>query len=148
MPRGFSPSAALDLTGVDPGADVEAERRERLPDREPTPDRPGRPVEQREEPVARRVDLLARVAGELTTHRRGVGDQVGPRRVSELRRALGRADEVGEENRREHAIGEMCRPSAGEELLDLVEDLIRLDERHVVVALQLDEARAGIRFAM
>ena len=39
----------------------------------------------------------------------------------------------------------MCRPSAGEELLDLVEDLVRLDERHVVVALQLDEARDPFR---
>ena len=70
-------------------------------------------------------------------------EQLAPAPVAELGRALGRADDVGEEHGREHAIRLGPGPDAREELLDLVDDRVgiaRPDE--VLVAGELDELRA------
>src|SRR5438445_7527075 len=64
-----------------------------------------------------------------------------PRSVAELCRALGRADDVGEEHRRQDTVRLRPMPHAGEELLDLVEDLVGVDPGQMVVPRQLDEAR-------
>ncbi len=69
--------------------------------------------------------------------------QIAPLAVAELDRPLGRADDVREEDRREHAIDAGSPADAGQELLDLVEDRVLVsDERKVVDPGKLDEPRA------
>ena len=50
-----------------------------------------------------------------------VVEQVAPPVVAECGGALGRADDIGEHDRREHAFGVQAAACAGDELLDLVE---------------------------
>ena len=96
----------LHLARVDAGPHVEAELREGVADGEPAANRTRRPVEEREEAVAGGVDLLAAEAIELGSDRRIVpSEELRPRCVTELRRPLGRADEIGEEDGREDAVG-------------------------------------------
>jgi hypothetical protein len=61
-------TADLALTGVQPGAHLEAERLHRVADRHRAADRSLRAVEHREEAVARRVHLAAPKAGQLRPH--------------------------------------------------------------------------------
>ena len=69
-------------------------------------------------------------------------EQLAPPLVAEPHRGLGRADEVGEDDRCEHAVGHVRRPDARQELFDLAEKLLGLPEpRDVRVARELDEAR-------
>ena len=79
-------------------------------------------IEDGKEPVAGGVDLLAAKALELTAYK-GVmlPEQLGPGAIPEFARLVGRPDEIGEEDRREHAVRERCRPYPGQELLDLVD---------------------------
>ena len=105
-----------------------------------------RPVERREEPVAGRVDLAAAEALELAPDERVVPlEQVAPAPVAELRRPLGRADDVGEEHRREHAVGLGHRGATPvrNSSISSSERVLVADPRQVVVARQLDEPRAG-----
>jgi hypothetical protein len=89
------------LAGVHAGTDLEAEGATAAADRLGTADGAGRPVEGREKAVARGVDLAAAEALELAP-----GDaveaveQLVPARIAELCRALGRADDIGEQDRR------------------------------------------------
>ena len=48
-------------------------------------------------------------------------EEARPGGVAELAHAIGRADDVGEEDRGKHPVGERSGPDAGEELLDRVE---------------------------
>ena len=76
-------------------------------------------------------------------------EQLAPAPVAELARPLGRADDVGEQHRGEHAVGLGAGRDAGQELLDLVERSRPVaDPRQVVVARQLDERAPGICSAM
>src|SRR6266568_4310206 len=70
-------------------------------------------------------------------------EQLRPRAISERAGALSRSDEIGEENRGEHAILDARRAYAREKLLGLVDDVVGLPERHVRIAWKLDESRAG-----
>ena len=88
-----------------------------------------RPVERREEAVAGGVDLVAaeRARARGATRRGAARAARASARSPSSPRALGRADDVGEEHGREHAVGlARPRPHAGEELLDLVDDLRRV----------------------
>ena len=67
--------------------------------------------------------------------------EICPRVIAECTRAIGRADEVREQDRREHTVADSRRAQPGEELLDLVDDVVGLPERDVRVARQLDEPR-------
>lgn len=68
-------------------------------------------------------------------------EQFAPAAVAELGGALGRADEIGEENRCEHAVGVRRFAYAGQELTDLRRRKIRqLPEHHMVGTRQLDVA--------
>src|SRR5215207_4042445 len=67
-----------------------------------------------------------------------------PAPVAEGGGALGRANDVSEEHRRESPVGLPARSFPGEELLDLVHDTIDVaHERIMLVARKLDEASAG-----
>jgi hypothetical protein len=104
----------LALARVQAGADLEPEQAHRLDDRAGAPHgRPGR-VERREEAVAGRIHLATAEPLELRTHERVVaGQQPRPAAVSQLHGALGRADDIGEEHRREHALAIVVAVVAG-----------------------------------
>src|SRR5919197_291292 len=137
------PVRELALAGVEPGSELEPEPPDRLLDRVGGPDCPRRSVECCEEAVPRGVDLLPPETVELDTNGLVVRlEQLAPAPVAELHRALRRADDVGEEDGREDAVGLGRRPRPGQELLDLVHDLVGVDPRDVVVPGQLDEACA------
>ncbi len=120
------------------------ERRERVLNAERAANRACRPVEDREEAVSGRVDLLACEAVELPPHDRVVLlDEPRPRRVAERPGRLRRADDVREEDRREDAIGDRRRPGAREELLDLVEQPVDAGPGQRAPSRQLDQAGRG-----
>ena len=113
----------LDLAGVQAGAYGETERVGRVPDPARAVDRPGRPVEGREDSVARELDELAAEALDVRADELVVrlADAL-PGRVTQRRHALGGADDVGEQDGREHAVGRAGSANARDELLDLVEE--------------------------
>src|SRR6266849_1073561 len=134
----------LALTRVDAGAHVEAELVSHArDDGRRAPDRPRRPVEARHEAVARGVDLDAAVVHELAAHELVMArEELAPPLVAEPHRGLGRAHEIGEDDRCEHTVGYMGRPHTGQELLDLAEKLLGLSEPgDVRISRELDEAR-------
>ncbi len=90
-----------------------------------------------------------RNARELRAHEAVVAlDEIVPLAVAELDRLLRRADDVGEEHRREHAVDLRLLPSslgpdAVQELRDRFDDLVGVDPGRVVDPGQLDQLRAG-----
>ena len=112
-------------------------------------DRPGWPIERREETVARRVHLSPAEALELRPHETVVSlDEVVPLAVAELDGLLRGADDVGEQHRREHAVDlrllpRPLVPDAVQELPDRLDDLVRVDPGRVVFPGQLDHLRTG-----
>src|SRR3954447_21521770 len=90
---------------VQPGPDLEVERTERVTDRRRGDNRSRRPVEGGKETVASRVELATLEAGQLAAHD-GVMplQQLPPGRIAERGRALGRADDVREEDGRQDAL--------------------------------------------
>ena len=70
-------------------------------------------------------------------------EQVAPAPVAEPRRELRRADDVREQDRREHPIRLLGLARAGDELPDLRDGAIGVEPGQVVAAGQFDVARAG-----
>src|SRR5581483_8469844 len=103
----------LALAGVQARPHVDSELVHAVRDRTRAPDPARRPVEGREEAVAGRVELAAAVPGELLPHERMVPlDELAPASVPQLDRLRRRADDVGEEDRGEHAVGLGRLPAA------------------------------------
>ena len=140
-------AAELALAGVQARAHVEAERATHVRDRPRAADRARRPVEGGEEPVAGRVDLAPAEALELATHERVVAlEQLAPAAVAELARARS-VEPTMSVNRTVASTrsGSARLAHAGEELLDLVEHVVRRSpSSDVVVAGQLDERAPGM----
>src|SRR5262245_42552499 len=134
----------LDLARVHACPYVEPDHPERLADCRCAPDRARGAVEGRKDAVARHVDLASAKARELRAHEAMVlGEQVLPGAVAELRGSRGGADDVGEQERCEHAIGLHLLLNACQEALDLVEQRVSIAlPGQVVVSGQLDEARS------
>src|SRR5262245_17802008 len=125
----------LALARVHARAQLQPERFNAGEARLSTPDRAGRPVEGREEAVTCRVALDSAVAGELPPNESVVLlEQVAPGAVTELARPLGRADDVREQDRREQRGRHDRWAIAGDEGLDLVDDLGREEDPEVVLA--------------
>src|SRR4030095_12295575 len=101
-------------------------------------------VEGGEESVPGRIDLLAAKANQLPPHELVVTlEQLAPGAGADSRRALGRAADVDEEHRGEHAVRLGLLPPGfpglGQELLDLVKVRLRVaGERRVVGDGKLD----------
>ena len=95
---------AYDLPRMYARADRKAQSRRLIARAERRRHRGRRRVEERQEAVAGRVDLLAAEAEELFAQGAVVGgEKVGPRDVAEPRRRLGGADDVRDEDAREEA---------------------------------------------
>ena len=129
---------------MQPGAHLETDSAHKGVDRRGTADRPRRAVEGGQEPIAGGIDLAALEALELLSNERVMPfEQVTPAPVAEPRRLLGRADDVGEEDGCEHAVRLGPSAGAGQELLDLVYDLVGVPRpERVGISGQLDEFRA------
>ena len=136
----------LDLAGMDTGTNLDPERPHRPDDRSGAAHRAGRSVERREEPVARRVDLMTAEPREKRPHLRVVLlDDLLPQPISLCRRALRRADHVREQHGGEHPIEDraLLVDRVGE-ALDRPGDLDDVTEVGIVlVARDPDEVRAG-----
>ncbi len=91
-------------------------------DREGTANGAGGPVERGEEPVARRVDLLALESVEQQANGSSVVlEKVSPSAVAESLSERGRSGKVDEQDRREHTVRRSAAAGPRQELLDLVE---------------------------
>src|SRR5438105_9845287 len=95
-----------------------------------------RAIERGEETVTGRVHLTAAIALEQIADPRLPGlEEVAPFAVAEVGGARRRGDDVGEQHRRQHAIGLDGGSAAGDELLDRVEDRILVtDEPEMIRA--------------
>ena len=149
MPATSSPRG-LDLAGVEPGTDLEAESADRLGDGTGTLDGPGRTVECGQGAVAGGLDVSAPEALELPL------DQVSYRssdsrhcRSPSSGQVFCGSHDVGEQDCHQDAIEHRHRPDAGEELLDLVEEFLGpTGERQVVVPGSSTNRAPGIRPAI
>jgi hypothetical protein len=123
MPAIFPPRH-LALAAVQPRADLQAQLTDAPDDRGSAPDRARRSVEGGEEAVPRRVDLAAAEPHELAADERVVAlEELQPLAIAELGRPVREAHDVGEEHRRQHAVGlglvpAAARPEVGQERLD------------------------------
>ena len=95
----------LAFAGVEAGADLDPECPERIADRRGSLDSASRPVEGGEEPVTGCVELPPLIPRKLAAND-GVMPlkQFSPGRVADARGELGRADDIREEDRREHSL--------------------------------------------
>ena len=120
-------ASEFDLTGVAPGADLQAELADGHAERLGAADGPGGPVEGRQQAVPGGVDVAAPVPFDLPARQVVMlGEEIGPAGVAELGQPLGGPDDVGEQDGRKDAVGAWPVPLAGEERLDLVGDRARV----------------------
>lgn len=82
-------------------------------ERQPARDGACRAIERGEDAVARGVDLIPAVRGQLGAHeRKEPAQQLAPRPIAQARGKFGRADDVGEQHRRQTALApEGAQPS-------------------------------------
>ena len=93
------------------------------------------------------VELLPSEPRELARARsRGAARGDPPRAIAERGRALGRADDVGEEDGREDAVGDGTLLPAGKESLYLGRNLV-VDPGGLSSPAELDRPRAGYQLA-
>ncbi len=112
----------FDLASVHARAHLEAELTQRVADLERAADRARRPVKERQEAITGRINFLAAKALEFAPHLRVMLlEQLAPGAVAKLAHPLGRADEVGDEDRGEDSLRERRRPHTRQELLDFVD---------------------------
>src|SRR5258706_14895482 len=120
--------------GVQGGAGLESELVNRVLDRTRAADGAGGTVEAGEKAVSGRVKFTAVEAGELPAYAGVVlSEQHAPAAVAEVGWLCGRADDIGGEDGREQAGGLRHRARAGQELLKLVCDLVRVPGRDPMV---------------
>jgi hypothetical protein len=107
------------LAGVEPGSDLDAERRDFLGDRAGATNAARGTVERPEKSVAGGFDFVAAKAREIAPYRRVMtAEQITPALVAERRRLLARADNVGHEN--QHSVDRDRLPQfVGEEVSEL-----------------------------
>ena len=138
----------IDFASVQAGSHVDADRAEELVDRLGASDRAGGTVEGCEESVTRRLHLSSFEPVERSTDELVVlGEELSPSGVSDLSRAVGQADDVGEEHGREHAIVSRSRAGSRDEVLDLAQEGVLVARpQQAAAARQLDVRCAGDPF--
>ena len=95
------------LAGVETGPNLEAEFDDLVVERARERHRVGRDIERRQEPIARGIDLAPTEPPEPLAEAGMVRPQeLGPRPIAEFKQPPGRVDDVGEQDRCEHASGE------------------------------------------
>ena len=135
----------LHLACLHATADLQPQAPHRVARGHGAPDRPGRTVEDGEEPVTCGVHLPSPEPLELNPDDGSMGiEAVVPRPVTHRRGQLGGTDDVGEQHRGQDPLGPRDGAHAGQELLDLGGERLRVaHEGQVVVARKLHQAGAG-----
>jgi hypothetical protein len=98
-------AAPLDLAAVQSATDLDAQAPEPIAEREGTSDRSGGPIERSEQPISRGFHERASVSSNLPLGKPIVRiEDVSPTLIAELGGPLRRADDVGEQDRRQHTV--------------------------------------------
>src|SRR5262249_21949516 len=117
----------LTFARVDSGADTHTQLVQIRRDGRRGADRARGTVERGKKTIARRVDLAPTKAPEVRANDRVMSlEQVAPLAVTKLDRLSRRVDDVGEQHRREDAIGFWSMAHTGETLLDLTDDAVEI----------------------
>ena len=113
------------FAGMEPSTDFDPKRPDLLGNGAGAADAARRSVEGGKNAVAGRLDLMAAKACEIAPDR-GVMtvEEITPAAVAERGGLLGRADDVGKENRGEYPVDSDRRPRAGQKLFNRIGDLI------------------------
>ena len=138
-------AADLELTGVESSADVDAQSSEGVANGDGAVDGSSRSVEGGHEFISDRVDFLAAEALQLAAHGPVVAvEDLTPLAVAQLSGALGGADDVGEQHRRQHSVGVGGGAYTGQEFFDLVDVSVAVaSEDEVVGPGYLNQPAAG-----
>src|SRR6266545_7499610 len=137
--------AELDLSGVQAGADLDAESTHIVADAGSATNGACGAIERRKKSVTRRLLLTAAETNKLLAHQRVVLlEEALPSLIADAGRELGRADDIGEHDRRKHAVDRTRRPDSGEKLLHLIQKRILIaDPGQMIVSRKLDKFGAG-----
>jgi len=129
---------------MDTRTDLDAEIAHSIADRQSAADGARRAVERGEESVPRRVHLDAAMSLQLRPDERVVPlDERAPPAISQLGGLRGAVHDVGEQHGRKESVVLRQWPGAGQEFLDLADDLgFMRDMPEVITARQLHVARA------
>src|SRR5437879_5540495 len=133
----------LDLAGVQPDPELDADRPNGSNQGITAADRASRSVERGQAPVTDLLHFAAAEPGELSPQDVNLRlEELAPAPVAQLRCFLRRTYDVGEHDRREDPVDGGPAPNPGKELLDLVEHRVGVArEQRMVVSGQLDVAR-------
>ena len=123
-------AAPLDLAAVQSATDLDVHAPEPIAEREGTPDRPSGPIKRGDQPVSGGLHECASVPIELPLRKpiERIKD-LTPTPIAELGGPLGRADDVGEQDRCQHAVGVNGCSRPGQEFLDLIDDRVDVPDR-------------------
>jgi hypothetical protein len=134
-------ASPLDLAAVQSATDFHAHAAEPIAKSKSTPDRSGGSVERGDQPISRCLHERPTVSSKLPLGQRIVRvEDVPPTMIAKLRGPLRRADDVGEQDRRQHAVRVNGCSRPREELLDLVDDGIHVAKLQAKVrAWEFDE---------
>jgi hypothetical protein len=118
-------ASSFDFAGTDAHADVEVELAGRVADRCAAADCPRWSMKGGANAVTGELLVVAREAFELSAHCLVVSiEQVAPRSITDGCDTVVRADDVGEQQRRQHPIRVNRGAGTGDEPLDLVRDSV------------------------
>ena len=130
----------LTLTSVQPGPYVEVQRARAVPDGAATTDRAGRAVKCGKHSVAHGIKHPSSVPFDFGPRHGLVRiEQGAPPPVANGDSPLGRRHDVGEQDGREHAVWLRTAPHAREELLDFIQQSVRIPRVGNVISRQFDE---------
>ncbi len=126
----------LALAGMDARTHLDLKVAEPIADRLGSADRACRAIEHGQGSVAQRLHHPAPLFGHPLSHHPVVTlEQLAPCAVPQLRGALGRTDDVGEEDRRQSALRARRADRAGQKTLDLAHRFLEIAHpEHVVAA--------------
>src|SRR4030095_13732682 len=133
----------FNFSGVQAGTDFDPQLSNRIADVAGAANRARRAIENRDKRIADRIDFASAKAGKLLPHQ-GVMllKELQPGPISAVHHSLGRANNIREEHRREHAIRFAGWFVAGQHFLDFIDDLVAvLCPPRVIRPLEVDKTR-------
>ena len=136
-------SHKFDLSGVQSSADFDPELRDSVANIASATDCASRSVESRNEGIANGIDLASVETRQLLSYQSVMlFEKLQPAAITPIHDRLGRADNVGEEHRGEHAVGLTGRLDSGQQFLDFVDNRVpSLRPPGMIHARHFDKAR-------
>jgi hypothetical protein len=133
----------FDFSGVQSSTDFDPELSDRIADVAGAANRARWAVENRDKRIADRIDFASAEPGKLLPNQNVVLlKELQPGPITTVHHSLGRANNIREEHRREHAIRLAGWFVSGQDFLDFVDDLVAiLCPPRVIHAMELDKTR-------